>query len=70
MTVAQLRDRGEGPVDVAFFESARFYTLSRDHPGFEDALALLRDAMKGKRPLVIGLASEASGEIVGVGESD
>lgn len=55
MTVASLRE-GE-PVKVAFLESARFYTLSREHPGFERILERLREAKASRRPLKVRLAS-------------
>ena len=55
MTVATIREAE--PVKVAFLESARFYTLSREHPGFERILERLREARASRRVLKVRLAS-------------
>ena len=55
MTVATIREAD--PVQVAFLESARFYKLSREHPGFERLLERLREARASRRLLKVRLAS-------------
>jgi hypothetical protein len=58
MTVASVREQtGAEPVKVAFLEAARFYKLSRDHPGFERILERLRGAEASQRVLRVRLAS-------------
>ena len=55
MSVAIIREAD--PVQVAFLESARFYKLSREHPGFERLLERLREARASRRVLKVRLAS-------------
>jgi hypothetical protein len=69
MTVAQIRDGDPSVVEVAFFESARFFTLRRDHPELERCLALLRGSMESAEPLRVSLEPHEGGEIVDVGRS-
>jgi hypothetical protein len=58
MTVASIREStGAEPVKVAFLESARFYKLSREHPGFARILEQLRGARASRRVLKVRLAS-------------
>jgi hypothetical protein len=58
MTVATVRERSGGEyAQVAFLESARFYRLSKQHPGYDGVLELLRDAQATGRVLGIGVAS-------------
>jgi len=58
MSVASIREQaGAEPVKVAFLESARFYKLSREHPGFDRILERLREAMASRRVLKVRLAS-------------
>ena len=49
MTVALIRDqKSAGAVEIAFSESARFYTLSRQHAEFARILQQLRAAKEEK----------------------
>jgi hypothetical protein len=58
MTVANIRERsGEDETQIAFLESARFYRLSKRHPGYAGALKLLREAQSAGSVLSIGVAS-------------
>ena len=58
MTVANIRDEAESDhVAVVFLESARFYRLDRNHPGFDKAMSILRDALEQQRTIKIGLES-------------
>ena len=58
MKVAQVREPG-GPdaLEVAFFESARFYRLLKSNPAFNDILKQLRDAAKHGHALTVELPS-------------
>jgi len=50
MTVVLIREPdAAGAVEVAFSESARFYSLSRQNPRFESILRQLREAKVEKR---------------------
>jgi hypothetical protein len=64
MTVAQIR-KGTGQADtaVAFLESARFYTLRRDHPRYGRLVARLKDAMTRRRVVTVRLAS-VDGDVI------
>jgi len=54
MTVALIRDpESLEAVEVAFSESARFYRLLRINPDFEKILAVLREAKKKNRPVLV-----------------
>lgn len=67
LTVAAIRERpGADHVQVAFLESARFYRLSKDRPGYEQALGALREARDAGRPVTVGLASLDGDEIESV----
>lgn len=58
MTVANIRDEaGSDHVAVVFLESARFYRLNRNHPGFDKAIIKLRDALEQQRTIKVGLES-------------
>jgi hypothetical protein len=58
LTVARVRERpGADHVEVAFYESARFYRLPKTHPGFEEAVALLRAAQQDGRPVAVAFSS-------------
>lgn len=58
MTVANVRERGDvDDTQIAFLESARFYRLSKQHPGYAGTLIMLREAQKTGRVLSIGVAS-------------
>jgi len=49
MTVALIRDqKSADAVEIAFSESARFYTLSRQHAEFARILQQLREAKEEK----------------------
>jgi hypothetical protein len=64
MTVALLRDRKDAEaVEVAFSESARFYTLSRKHPEFARILRQLREAME-KKSAVRVLVDFPEGDVI------
>jgi hypothetical protein len=61
MTVAQLREReGADSVQVAFFQSARFYRLLRKNPAYERILNLLRNAKSTGHVVKVQLASQES----------
>ena len=67
MTVARVREPpGAGHVEVMFYESARFYRLSRANPSFAASLRLLEEAAATGRQVAIGLASAESDVIVDV----
>lgn len=58
MTVANIRDEaGSDHVKVVFLESARFYRLDRNHPGFDKAMRRLREALEQQRTVKVGLES-------------
>jgi len=58
MTVANIRDEtGSDHVTVVFLESARFYRLNRNHPGFDKAIRSLRKALEQGRTVKVGLKS-------------
>jgi hypothetical protein len=57
MTVARVREVAGRDTDVMFFESARIYTLRKDHPGYDAAARLLRDAQAVGRPVRVHLAT-------------
>jgi hypothetical protein len=64
MTVALIRDRkGADAVEVAFSESARFYTLSRQHPEFARLLRQLREARE-KKSAVRVLVDYPEGDVI------
>ena len=69
MTVAQIREPEHADyVQVVFLESARFYKLMKDNPGFDRALKLLRDALINPRLLLVSVASLDSDLIQKIGE--
>jgi hypothetical protein len=58
MTVAMIREpERQQTVEVAFSESARFYTVFRANPKFESILAELRSAKEQHRPVRVLLDS-------------
>ena len=58
MTVAHIREpEGADHVQVVFLESARFYTLRRDKPSFDQELKLLGYALARPRVLRVGFVS-------------
>jgi len=64
LTVALIRDQpAADAVEVAFSESARFYTLARHNPKFADILRLLREAAKKKRGVRV-LFDSPEGEVI------
>jgi hypothetical protein len=71
MTVALIRDRkGTDAVEVAFSESARFYTLSRQHPEFARILRQLGEAKEKKSALRVLADFPEGDEIKDVEGSD
>lgn len=70
MTVAQLRDFEPDHVVVAFFESARFFRLRRDEPGFAEAVELLSQSLAASHRVRITFAEAESDQIVGVAAAD
>jgi hypothetical protein len=64
MTVAMIREpQQQKVVEVAFSESARFYTVLRANPKFESILAELRDAKKEHRAVRVLLDAPQSNTI-------
>lgn len=58
MTVANIRDEPDSDhVKVVFLESARFYRLNRNHPGFDETIRRLREALAQQRAVRVGLES-------------
>ena len=57
MTVAQVREAAGRDTEVMFNESARFYTLRRDMPGYDGALRLLRTSHATGRPVQVFLTA-------------
>ena len=70
MTVAQLRDFEPDHVVVAFFESARFFRLRRDEPGFAEAIELLSRSLSASHRVRVTFAEPESDQIVGVAAAD
>lgn len=69
MTVAHIRE-GSSPdyVEIIFLDSARFYTLKKDHPEFGRILSLLIDALSKKKAVKVYLSSLESDIIENVSE--
>lgn len=64
MTVALLREHPEADaVEVAFSESARFYTLPRHNPNFASILRVLREAKENQRPVRV-LVDFPEGDVI------
>ena len=64
MTVAKVWERQEAAfVEVVFLESARFYKLARENPGFREALALLQQASADGMAVEVEL-TEPHGDII------
>lgn len=69
MTAALVREGPEADfVEVAFFQSARFYRLPKSSPDFEVSFRRLRTSQAEGRPVEVTLAASGSGEIVEVRE--
>lgn len=58
MTVARVLEPEEDLVEVAFYESARFYEVPRGNPAFDSILAVLKDAQANGRPVRVTLTSD------------
>lgn len=58
MTVAHIRD-GSSPdhVEIIFLESARFYTLKKNHPEFGLIMSILSEAQLKKNAVKVYLSS-------------
>ena len=64
MTVAQVRDRaGADFLQIAFFESARFYRLPRSASAFERISQILEEAKTTGRIVQVKLGAVDSGVI-------
>jgi hypothetical protein len=64
MTVALIRDQpGADTVEVAFSESARFYTLSRTHPDHARILRELREARENRSAVRV-LVDDPEGDVI------
>lgn len=67
MTVALVREAPEADfVEVAFFQSARFFRLPKSSTDFEASFRRLRTSQAEGRPVEVTLAASGSEEIVRV----
>jgi hypothetical protein len=60
LTVANIRESPGADVVVVFLESARFYTLPRKHPRFDQLIQRLRRAMAGQRRVRVRVTAQHS----------
>ena len=58
LTVANIRESPGADVVVVFLESARFYTLPREHPRFDQLIQRLRRAMAGQRRVRVRVTAQ------------
>lgn len=69
MTVAQIREQSSPDhTEIVFLESARFYTLRKNHPEFTRLMHLLKDAKQKNRIVKVYLSSMESDIIVDIKE--
>ena len=67
MTVARVREVAGRDTDVMFNESARIYRLSRQLPGYDGMVGLLRAANASGAPVRVSLSEPNGDEIRAVG---
>lgn len=68
MTVARVLAPEEDLVEVTFYESARFYEVSRGNAAFDSILTVLKNARENGKPVRVHLAPDSDNIIEGVEE--